>query len=360
MNKITKFEIYVLLLITIFSISTNSETNPKQYQLTVVSESLWLWTGVAVSHEDRIFANTPRWRPDIPRSVVEILPDGKYKPFPNSEWNVYNDSIDVADHFVCVQSVYVDDENFLWVLDPANSMFRGAVIGGAKLVKFDLTTNQPVQTIIFDENIVKPASYLNDVRVDTKKKIAYITDSGIGGLVIVDLKTQTARRLLDNHYSTMSEDVVLTIEGEEWLFPGGVKPQIHADGIALDNDGEYLYYHVLTGRHLYRIKTEYLLDSSLSPDELGLKVEDMGITGASDGLWYTSDGNVLISAIEENAVKVINANGKSDILIQSDKLVWPDSFAEGSDGSIYVTTTQLNRNITDLDPYRVWKISRVE
>jgi len=360
MNKMVKLTIYLFISIIIISIAVNSDIKPKEYRLTVVAESLWLWTGVAVSHEDRIFANTPRWRPDVPRSVVEVLPNGTYKPFPDAEWNVYNDSVDVATHFVCVQSVYVDDENFLWVLDPANPLFRGAIVGGAKLVKFDLTTNTPVQTIIFDESIIRPASYLNDFRIDTKKKIAYITDSGIGGLVIVDLKTETARRLLENHFSTMSEDVVLTIEGNEWLFPGGVKPQIHSDGIALDNEGDYLYYHALTGRHMYRIKTEYLLDGSLSPDDLGLKVENMGKTGASDGLWCTTDGDILISSIEDNSVKAFGADGNIKIIIQSDKLVWPDSFAEGSDGSIYVTTTQLNRNITDLDPYRIWKISLTE
>jgi sugar lactone lactonase YvrE len=348
-----KFAIYIVLLIIIFAIVINSNSKPKEYNLEIVAESDRLWTGVAVSHEGRIFANFPRWRPDVPESVVEIQPDATFKSFPNAEWNAYNDSIDFATHFVCVQSVYIDADNFLWVLDPANPMFRGAIVGGAKLVKIDLETNKVVQTIIFDSTVVKPASYLNDVRIDTKKKIAYITDSAISGLVVVDLKTESACRLLDNHFSTMAEDIILTIEGEEWLFPGGVKPQIHADGIALDNDGKYLYYQALTGRHMYRIKTEYLLDNSLSYDELGQKVENMGKTGASDGLWFTSDGDVLISALEENAIKILCPTKKSRVLVQSNDLIWPDSFAEGSDGTIYVTTTQLNREITKLEPYRI-------
>jgi sugar lactone lactonase YvrE len=360
MHRNKKFAIYVTLLIIIFAIVINSNNKPKEYKLEIVAESDKLWTGVAVSQEDRIFTNFPRWRPDVSESVVEILPDGSLKPFPNNEWNDYNDSVDFANHFVCVQSVYVDAENFLWVLDPANPMFRGVIIGGAKLAKIDLETNLPVQMIIFDSTIVKPASYLNDVRIDTKKKIAYITDSGIGGLVVVDLKTESARRVLDNHFSTMAEDIVLTIEGKEWLFPGGVKPQIHSDGIALDNNGEYLYYQALTGRHMYRIKTEYLLDNSLSHYELGQKVENMGKTGASDGLWFTSDGDVLISALEESAVKMLCPDKKSKIMIQSNKLAWPDSFAEGSDGTIYVTTTQLNREITKLDPYRIWKLTEIK
>lgn len=360
MRRILKITIDVILLITILPFVINSRDKPKEYKLEIYGESDRLWTGVAVSQEDRVFTSFPRWRPNLPRSVIELKPNGSFIPFPNSEWNIYNDSIDLATHFVCVQSVYIDDENFLWVLDPANPMFRGVKMGGAKLVKINIGTRRVVQTIIFDSTIVKPDSYLNDVRVDTKKKIAYITDSGIGGLVIVDLQTETARRVLDNHYSTMAEDVVLSIEGKEWLFPGGVKPQIHADGIALDNKGEYLYYHALTARTLYRIKTEYLLDSSHTNEELGQKVEKIGNTGACDGLWFTSDGNLLISAIEENAVNIITPAGGSNESIMSDKLIWPDSFAEGSEGSIYVTTTQLNRIITELEPYRIWKITRVE
>jgi hypothetical protein len=49
-------------------------------------------------------------------------------------------------HFICVQSVLVDDQDNLWVLDPVAPKMQEIVKGGPKLVKIDLATNQVVQT----------------------------------------------------------------------------------------------------------------------------------------------------------------------------------------------------------------------
>jgi hypothetical protein len=73
-------------------------------------------TGVGVSQKSgRIFVNFPLWSDDHLLSVAEII-DGQPRPFPNEEWNKPGDP---SSHFVCVQSVVVDDEDNLWVLDPA-------------------------------------------------------------------------------------------------------------------------------------------------------------------------------------------------------------------------------------------------
>jgi hypothetical protein len=44
------------------------------------------------------------------------------------------------DHFICVQSVYADDQNNLWVLDPGSPQQQGVVKEGAKLLKFNPAT----------------------------------------------------------------------------------------------------------------------------------------------------------------------------------------------------------------------------
>ena len=43
----------------------------------------------------------------------------------------------------------------------------------------------------------------------------------------------------------------------------GKAPEVHADGIAFDKKGGWLYYHPLTGVTLYRIKTDHLRDETL-------------------------------------------------------------------------------------------------
>ena len=94
-------------------------------------------------------------------------------------------------------------------------------------------------------------SYLNDIRVDTKSGYAYIIDSGLGAIVVINLKTGECRRTIAEHTSTKAVDIKLKIEGTEW------NHQIHSDGIALDTKGEYLYYQALTGYSIYRIHTKW-------------------------------------------------------------------------------------------------------
>ncbi|MFH1314245.1 MAG: L-dopachrome tautomerase-related protein [Candidatus Eisenbacteria bacterium] len=322
--------------------------------LVEVASSDRLWTGVAVSKDGRIFVNYPRWSDDVTFSVGEIRASGKVVPFPDEDWNAWDGSQEPGDHFVCVQSVYVDDKDFLWILDPASPMLGAVVPGGPKLLKVDLGKNKVVQEIGFDETVAPAASYLNDVRVDTGKNVAYITDSGLGALVIVDLKTAKARRLLGDHPSTKAEAVVLTIGGKEWRM-GGNAPEVHSDGLALSNDGTYLYYQALTARTLYRVETRWLLDPSLSGVQLGAKVESMGQTGAADGIEFGPDHYLYLTAIEDNAIKTFAALDRAETVVRDPRLLWPDSFARGGDGYMYVTTSHIHLGADVSEPYRIFK-----
>lgn len=323
--------------------------------LSQIASSDRQWTGVAVSQTGRIFVNFPRWSEDIPFSVGELTAYGKVIPFPDANWNQWDGQTSPQDHFICVQSVFVDDDNYLWVLDPANPMFSGVVEGGPKIVKFDIETKERVQQIRFDKRVVLSDSYLNDIRVDTKQKVAYLTDSGNGALIVVDLKTQKARRVLDDHPSTQAKNVTLIVERTPWTQPDGTVPQIHADGIALSPDRHYLYYKALSGRGLYRIQTRWLQDKEMSAEALGEKVEHLGQVGASDGMVFDKAGNLYLSALEYNAIRRYTPTGDLETVVRDPRLKWPDSFARGPDGGIVVTSSQIHLGAKVSQPYRIFK-----
>src|SRR3954447_16502639 len=69
-------------------------------------------TGVAVSKSGRVFVNFPNWSDEHTISVAELV-DGKPKAFPNDDWNKAGAP---ESHFVCVQSVYVDPNDDLWII----------------------------------------------------------------------------------------------------------------------------------------------------------------------------------------------------------------------------------------------------
>ena len=325
-----------------------------EIDLIEVATSERLWTGVAVSRDGRVFVNYPRWSEDVPFSVGEILHSGEVVPFPGEDWNVWDASLKPGDHLICVQSVYVDKEDFLWILDAASPMLSGVIAGGAKLVKVDLRSNKVIEVTVFDQTIAPPGSYLNDVRVDTEKSVAYITDSGLGALIVVDLAAEKSRRLLAGHRSTKSEGIVLTVGGREWR-PAGGTPEVHSDGLALDSRGEYLYYQALTGRTLYRIETGWLLDPALTESQIAAGVESMGTTGVADGMEFGHDDYLYLTAIEDNSIKTFAALDRAETVVEDARLRWPDSIARGPDGYLYVTTSQIDLGTDVTEPYRVFK-----
>jgi hypothetical protein len=46
----------------------------------------------------------------------------------------------------------------------------------------------------------------------------------------------------------------------------------------------------------------------------------------------------------------------SQLVVKSDDLKWPDSFAVGADGTLYVTTSQIHIKNPE-QPYRIFKFS---
>ena len=315
-------------------------------ELSMVAEFEHQVTGVAVSEQGRIFVNFPRWTEDSPISVAEVV-DGSLRPYPDERWNEWRNArkneLSPEDRFVCVQSVVCDGRGGLWVLDPAAPGQQQVVEGGPKLVQIDLATDRCVRTISFDMQLAPQGSYLNDVRFHPDGRTAYITDSGAkGALLVVDLESGCIRRVLDGHPSTQPEkDVVVKTDGKELRRPDGRTAEFAADSIEVTPDGAFVIYQALTGRTVYRIATDALADESLSEDELGARVEVLARIGVSDGYWMDDRGRLFMSAVEENAVKVREPSGEVRTFVQDERLRWPDSFAQGPDGAIYVTTSHI-------------------
>lgn len=310
------------------------------------------WTGLAISRSGRTFVTFPLWSGDVPISVGELFAGGELLPFPDRTWNSWAPGAPAAGRFVCAQAAWVDRDDFLWIVDSGNPLFAGVVPGGPKLVRIDLAANR-VARVYPLESAVPRNGYLNDVRVDPARGVAYLTDSGAGALVVVDLATGKARRLLSGHPSVRSEGEDVSPGGTPWRLPGDVKPEVHADGIALDPHGAFLYWQALTGRTLWRVATGALLDPSLPGEELAARVEKVAEPGPSDGIEFGSDGRLYLTGISASSIRRLSETGQVETVAYSPLLSWPDSLAVGADGTLFVSTSQIHRMPDPDEPFRI-------
>jgi sugar lactone lactonase YvrE len=309
-------------------------------------------TGVTVSDDGRIFVNYPRWGDEVPYTVAEIR-DGKAHAYPDAAINK-PDPNDPAKGFISVQSVVVDHQGNLWVLDTAAPKFQSPQPGGAKLVRIDLATNKVTRTLVFPAEVMGPQTYVNDMRFDFrqgKAGVAYITDSspsGTGGIIVMDLDSGTAIRRLTGDPSTSADPQFLpVVEGASLRTrnpDGSTAPlKIASDGIALSPDGETLYYSPLSSRHLYSVPTRMLRDTAVSEAQLSAAVRDLGEKGASDGLESDANGVVYAGDYERNAIRYLKPGGEWESLVHDPRILWPDTLSVGKDGYLYFTANQLNR-----------------
>jgi sugar lactone lactonase YvrE len=340
-----KYLISASLLLSVLACKPTKQTQSNNLEVTASSDKQW--TGVAVSKETRLFVNYPKWSNDVPISVAEIV-DGKAVAFPNQEWN----NADNEESFQAVQSVVVDDQNKLWVLDTRNPLFQGVLEGGPKLYVFNLNSNQKEKVYQFPEGVYQPNSYFNDVRVDTKNQFAYMTDSGNGALIVLNLQSGESKRVLDHHYSTESEVDHLICDGIKW------ENSVHSDGIALSPDKQFLYYIALTGHSLYRVPTETLRSQNSTDEQIAEQVEMVKKVPATDGMMFDKEGNLWLGGLEDNSINVLERDGNIKKRIQDEIIRWADSFAMDLKGNVYFTTSQIHLPENQRKQYQVIKLSK--
>jgi len=256
--------------------------------------------------------------------------------------NTWKDGDDGKNKWVCVQAVYIDDTDVMWVVDPACPFMEKVYENSHKLVKINLQTNS-IEKVYWFEGVASEKSYINDVRVDTQRGFAYLTNSNEGGIVVVDLSSGQITQVLANHYSVKSDgEFNFIIDGKEFS-KKGEPAKMHSDGIALTPDGLYLYYKPLTDNKLYRIKTQYLRNRILSDEELENEVEDLGAFVNTDGMICDKKGNLYLGNLQEASIVQITPDLKITTIVQDEKLIWPDSYSISDDDYLYISCSQIQK-----------------
>ncbi len=320
----------------------SQEEPPK---LEVVAQSDYQWTGIAVSPSNRIFVCFPTWGKNPGYHVGELF-DGA--PYPFSK-------VEDQTSFVCVQSLYADESNTLWILDAGRRKGEPFDPAGARLFMVNLSTDEIVRTYTLPGEVLLPDTMLNDVRVDNGRGAAYLTDSGHGGIIVLDLASGSAWRAL-----TDIPEVRANLQAI--YFPTGLFTDLaHSDGLELSTDKKTLFFSALGGDILYSIPTGTLLDETLTVQQRQKLIRDENVQNVpTSGMVLREDalymGALSSEGVWEFILDEANVADAGSVLNLGTDIRWAERFALAPDNSVYFTTSSVNYPPEQQPPYMIYRM----
>lgn len=270
-----------------------------------------------------------------------------------------------------VLGFHVDRRNgWLWALDMGFIAGESEAPAGAqKVLVLDLQTGRTVKRIPLDGVADRKGSFLNDIAVDERRRVAYISDSGMRsapdnmvGVIVLDFASGQARRVLDRHPALQIEREVKVVShgAEVWA---GNPLLIGINGIALSPDGRTLYWTVTTGTRARAIPTAILRRADASAAQIDAAVRDLGAVGGNtDGIVTDAKGALYITDVTRNGIVKYDPRTRAMSLIASDDGVhWPDTPALLPGGDLVFTSSALNDHFagavkSGAERYDLWRL----
>ncbi len=275
-------------------------------------------------------------------SVVEVLPDRSLAPFPNKEINERTGGPGLR--LDSVLGIHSDSDGVVWMLD--NGMRSGVT---PKLVAWDTRANKLHRVIDLPASAAPRNAFVNDLAVDKLHNRIFISDPAGGSnaaLIVVNLETGRARRVLEGDKSVIPEKIDLIIDTRPLRVKDSagnlVRPHIGINPIAEDSNNEWVYFGAMHGRSFYRVRAEDLANEGLKAEELASRVERYSSKPISDGIAMDTAGNIYLGDLAANAIGRVTPGRKYQRLAQSPDLSWVDSLSVGPDGHLYALVNRLH------------------
>lgn len=318
--------------------------------LTEVASLDWLCNAVALTSDGRLFVGLPRW-PGFEKtpSIAQVMPDGSLKPFPGGAWNDWAPGKPSAAALVKINTIHIFDDDTLWAIDQGEDAGAKGINPGQKILQFDTRTGKLLRSISLPASVLPAGANLNDLRLDSDH--AYVTDSGLGGIIVVNLRTGDAVRRLSEHPSTHMIPTRRPIgeDGNVLLLADGSDHQVHSDPIEISPDGKWLYYQPLSGP-LWRVPTAGLRDTKLSEEALGKQVEFVYNTSPLTGTAIDSAGNVYLGEYDKPRVTVYSPDGTLRVVAEDERLSNPDAMIISDQRELYIPVPQSARMASNRGP----------
>ena len=311
---------------------------PVDAPLDTVLQADTVANGIATTRDGRVFLPFSRIDGSAGPRVVEWK-DGKPLAYPDADWNAWKPGDDPAKAFVRVNALRIGPEGALWIVDVgAPGIGNPKLPHGPKIVKVDVATAKVARVYDLDA-ATSDKSFIDDIRFHGP--LAYITDAGAPGVIILDLASGATRRVLDNDPS-MTAQRPMTAEDHPLRGPDGKPVRIHADQLEVSPDGKFFYYQPASGP-MSRIATRYLDDPKIDGKQLAKHVSTFAKTPSTGGTAIDADGTIYVSDVDHHRILAIKADGSKSIVAEDRRLQWVDAMWIDAAGWLYMPAAQLDR-----------------
>ena len=328
------------------------------------SSSQAVWSGVALAPDNRLFVVLQRVSNPAGPSLALLDADNRPTPYPDASWN---DGGQPAARparpqpagsqptgpappapspdgpgpvFVGLSAIHLAPDGALWAVDTGiPGPGRTPVAGGARLIRIDLATNRVTRILSVPADALLPKSAIDDIRFNGDH--AYVSDAGAPGLLVVDLRDGTMRRVLDRDPALTAQRPIV-VDGEVLKGPDNKPVMIDAGGLEVSPDGRHLYLQPSCGP-MSRIDTALLDDPQTLPAALSAGVSFWYDTPALGGTAMAPDGTLYLVDLENDSILALSADRVPTQVIRDPRLHGAGAPFLSPGGVLFVPVPQLDR-----------------
>ncbi|TPW35590.1 hypothetical protein E3202_01030 [Oecophyllibacter saccharovorans] len=318
-----------------------------------------VWNAVA-RFRGATLVGGPRWAwpASDNRQFLSVASTGAdtQTPWPDADWNSWRPGDDPRHKFVNVNALHIAPDGDLWIVDTGTPVFgSGPLPNAAKVVRIDATNGQIRRIYPLGPELALPGSYIDDVRFHSP--YAFLTDAGRPGLLVLNMDTGQARRVLNAVPATTAQpdrpivvpfappgsaDTTIPATTTIVRAPDGKPLRINTDPIEVSPDGSWLYFGTLEGPWS-KVPTAALENPDLSPAQLEAQVSPWANLPPVGGTAIDAEGNLYFSNLREDAEQVRAPDGTISTLTRSPELHWVDAPFLDSQGLLWLPVSQLDR-----------------
>ncbi|MFT8541079.1 L-dopachrome tautomerase-related protein [Acetobacter sp.] len=303
-----------------------------------MQSSSQIWDAVLPLPDGRMLLEAPAWVGNTGPQLFVRDTNGQLAAWPNAVWNAPEG--EAQTRFVALGGLTRTADGHIWVLDSGVTNRRNPPVAPPKLVEIDPATNTVLRTVPVQASALRQGSILSGIAVHGTT--AYVPDSGVAGLLVIDIATATARRFLDHHPDLIASRPIVTPTGPVRDNTGRYAA-VDASMVAVSPDGTWIVLQA-PGQYLSRVSTAIFTDPDITPAAFEESVTQWFKTPSLGGMAIDNDGTLYWADITTSSILSYTTGRVPRRLITDPRLQWPTTPGLDGHGHLYVSASQLNHS----------------